>query len=71
MASAGLFVYRVIADATNESLPDAFFSADEAITKAKALKEKSNGKLDFRVVKTIQVYSTKEIKEETQADDFF
>lgn len=70
MASAGLFVYRVIADATNESLPEAYFSADEAITKAKSLKDVSNGKLDFRVVKTIPVYSTREIKEEVQ-DDLF
>lgn len=70
MASAGLFVYRVIADATNESLPEAYFSADEAITKAESLKDVSNGKLDFRVVKTIPVYSTREIKEEIQ-DDLF
>ncbi len=71
MARAGLHVYRVIADATNESLPDAYFSADEAITKAKSLKDVSNGKLDFRVVKTIPVYSTREIKEEEIQDDLF
>jgi hypothetical protein len=70
MTSSGLFVYRVISDTTNESLPEAFFSSEEAITKAKTLKDASKGKLDFRVVKTIPVYSTRAAQDIAQ-DDLF
>lgn len=59
MSNAGLFVYRIISDTTNESLPDAYFSLADAVKVADSLKDKAKDKLDFRVVKTIPVYTTK------------
>lgn len=66
--AASLFVYRVINDQDNTSLPEPHFDADSAIAKAKELHKASKNKLDFRVVKTIPVYSTKEVKDAAKED---
>lgn len=71
MSSIGLYVYRVIADHSNESLPDAYFSEADAIKAANDLKEKAKGKLEFRVVKTVPVYSTKAKQDIATEIDFF
>lgn len=68
MSNAGLFVYRVISDTTNESLPDAYFSLADAVKMADSLKDKAKDKLDFRVVKTIPVYTTKAMTAPDQDD---